>query len=124
MRIKWTEDQCKIFDLENFKKGKVIVKACPGSGKTLCVSERIIRFINEHEDNQSGLAILSFTNVAIDEISERYEKETNEKIVYPHFIGTIDSFINKYIFLPFGHLVMNCKKKTHTSWRAICSMAS
>lgn len=111
MEINWTEDQCKIFDLENFKDGKLIVKACPGSGKTLCVSERIIRFINEHENNQSGLAILSFTNVAIDEINERYEKETNEKIVYPHFIGTIDSFINKYIFLPFGHLVMKCNKR-------------
>lgn len=111
MEINWTENQCKIFDLENFKNGKLMVKACPGSGKTLCVSERIIRFINEHENKQSGLAILSFTNVAIDEINERYEKETNEKIVYPHFIGTIDSFINKYIFLPFGHLVMNCKKR-------------
>lgn len=122
MGINWTEDQCKIFDLENFKNGKLIVKACPGSGKTLCVSERIIRFINEHENNQSGLAILSFTNVAIDEINERYEKETNEKIVYPHFIGTIDSFINKYIFLPFGHLVMKCNKrpilvgKPYTPW--------
>ena len=111
MEINWTENQCKIFDLENFKDGKLIVKACPGSGKTLCVSERIIKFIDGHDNNQSGLAILSFTNVAINEINERYEKETNEKIGYPHFIGTIDSFINKYIFLPFGHLVMKCKKR-------------
>ena len=105
MEINWTENQCKIFDLENFKNGKLMVKACPGSGKTLCVSERIIRFINEHENKQSGLAILSFTNVAIDEINERYEKETNEKIVYPHFIGTIDSFINKYILRTPPHQV-------------------
>ena len=89
MEINWTENQCKIFDLENFKDGKLIVKACPGSGKTLCVSERIIKFINGHDNNQSGLAILSFTNVAINEINERYEKETNEKIDWASISGVL-----------------------------------
>ena len=30
---------------------------------------------------------------------------------FPHFIGTFDSFINQYVFLPFGHLVMECGKR-------------
>ena len=122
MNIQWKGNQEKIHDLEQYKNGKIIVKACPGSGKTLCVSERIIKFINQHESQISGLAITSFTNVAVNEIKKRYEDETGTKIQFPHFIGTLDSFINKYIFLPFGHLVMKCRKKTilvrepHQKW--------
>ena len=33
------------------------------------------------------------------------------KVSYPHFLGTIDSFINRFIFLPFGHLAMKCKSR-------------
>lgn len=44
---------------------------------------------------------------------------------YPHFVGTIDSFVDRYIFLPFGHLVMNCDKRPtlvgppHDDWEPI-----
>lgn len=124
MNIEWKGNQEKIHDLKNYKNGKIIVKACPGSGKTLCVSERIIKFINQHESNISGLAITSFTNVAVDEIKNNYEEETGKKIESPHFIGTLDNFINKYIFLPYGYLVMNCKKRPilvgepHSKWHS------
>lgn len=120
--VKWTENQKKIFDLKNFKDGKIIVNACPGSGKSSCVTERIINFIQMHENTQNGLAILSFTNVAIEEIKENFKKSTNEKITYPHYIGTLDSFINKFIFFPFGHLVTGYKKRPimvgepHNKW--------
>jgi hypothetical protein len=30
---------------------------------------------------------------------------------HPHFLGTLDSFINKYVFLPYGHLVMPSKAR-------------
>lgn len=108
--IEWTENQKEVFDLENRKYGKHIVKACPGSGKTTCISERIVRFIKQHNSKQTGLAVLSFTNVAVEEIKEYYEKETNEKIQYPHYIGTIDSFIKNYVFLPYGKIVMGCRE--------------
>ena len=111
MDVEWTVNQRKIHDLENYRNGKIIVKACPGSGKTLCVSERIIKFISQHESPYFGLAITSFTNVAVDEIKRNYEEETSQKIRFPHYIGTFDSFINNFIFLPFGHLVMKCKKR-------------
>jgi len=125
MNFKWSDEQKMIFDLKNYKEGKIIVKACPGSGKTTCVSERIIQFIKESVSKQQGLAILSFTNVAIKEIENYYEKNTNKNIDYPNYIGTIDSFLNKYIFLPYGYLVMKCKKrpilvgKPHTYWSSI-----
>ena len=108
-KIEWTDEQRKFLNLN--KKGKFVVKACPGSGKSTAVTERVYRFIKNWNNKKSGIAVLSFTNVAADEIKENYEKELNLKIEYPHFVGTLDSFINTYIFLPYGKLVMGCKEK-------------
>ena len=111
MNYEWSKKQKRIFDLKKFKNDKIIVRACPGSGKTTCVSKRIANFIQKHDYKQQGLSILSFTNIAIDEIKRNYNEITHSEIKYPHYIGTIDSFINTYIFLPYGHLVMECKKR-------------
>lgn len=122
MDIEWKGNQKKIHDLKNYKNGKIIVSACPGSGKTLCVSERIIKFISQHESKVFGVAITSFTNVAVNEIKDNYESETGAKIEKPHFIGTLDHFINKYVFLPYGYLVMKCDRRPilvgepHSKW--------
>jgi DNA helicase-2/ATP-dependent DNA helicase PcrA len=95
------------------KKGKFVVRACPGSGKTYCVSARLARLINEWDKHNEGIAVLSFTNVAWQEIEKKYAGifSNDTRITYPHFLGTIDSFINKYIFLPFGHLVLKCPSR-------------
>lgn len=91
------------------KSGKFVVRACPGSGKTYCVGARLARLIESWKTNHEGIAVVSFTNVAWQEIEKKCcEKFDTGKIKYPHFLGTIDSFINKYIFLPFGHLVLGC----------------
>lgn len=92
------------------KSGKFVVRACPGSGKTFCVGARLARLVHEWKNRHEGIAVLSFTNVAWQEIEKKCaEKFSLTKISYPHFLGTIDSFINKYIFLPFGHLILGCK---------------
>jgi DNA helicase-2/ATP-dependent DNA helicase PcrA len=91
------------------KSGKFVVRACPGSGKTFCVGARLARLVHEWKNRHEGIAVLSFTNVAWQEIEKKCgEKFSLTKISYPHFLGTIDSFINKYIFLPFGHLILKC----------------
>jgi len=91
------------------KSGKFVVRACPGSGKTYCVGARLARLIQSWEKKHEGIAVLSFTNVAWQEIEKKCGKQFNvSKILYPHFLGTIDSFVNKYVFLPFGHLVLKC----------------
>lgn len=106
--IDWTDEQKEFLDLN--KNGKFVVKACPGSGKTTAVTERLYQFIKNWNHKKSGIAVLSFTNVAADEIKENFDKnKENLKIEYPHFIGTLDSFINQYIFLPYGRLVMGCE---------------
>ena len=93
------------------KSGKFVVRACPGSGKTYCVSARLTRLILDWKKEYEGIAAVSFTNVAWHEIEKKYSEEfqVGNKISFPHFLGTIDSFINKYIFLPYGHLVLKCK---------------
>ena len=46
------------------KSGRFVVRACPGSGKTYCVSARLARLINEWKEDYTGIAAVSFTNVA------------------------------------------------------------
>ncbi len=95
------------------KSGKFVVRACPGSGKTYCVSAKLSKLISEWDKPNQGIATLSFTNVAWQEIEKKYKEvfNPNSIIQYPHFLGTIDSFINKFIFLPFGHLILKCGKR-------------
>ncbi len=98
-------------EIVNDKAGKFVVRACPGSGKTFCVSARLARLISGWKEKHQGIAAISFTNVAWQEIEKKYKEEfeIGKKISYPHFIGTIDAFINKFIFLPYGHLILKCK---------------
>lgn len=102
----FTEKQKKILDKS--KHGLFVVKAAPGSGKTFTIAKKAIDII-EAWDSHGGLALLSFTNIAVDEMKETFKLfDPSFEIQYPHFIGTLDSFINNYIFLPFGHLEMKC----------------
>ena len=95
------------------KQGKFVVRACPGSGKTYSVAARLARLIGAWDKKHQGIAAISFTNAAWQEI--RLQLKTHfgitASINYPHFLGTIDSFINQNIFLPFGHLALHCKKR-------------
>ena len=55
------------------------------------------------------MAALSFTNVAKDELINNIKKITGQtSLPYPHFIGTLDSFISQYIIMPFGNCVLKC----------------
>jgi len=95
------------------KKGLFTVRACPGSGKTFTVAARLNRLLLGWGAKHQGIATISFTNVAWEEIQEYLVKEFGhpQVISYPHFLGTIDSFINRYIFLPFGYLLMECDSR-------------
>jgi len=87
-------------------RGKVILNACPGSGKTTTVAKKILELENSKEiGGHSGVACLSFTNSAKDEINEAYKKLSGKSLQFPNHVSTIDSFINKYITLPFYNLL-------------------
>jgi superfamily I DNA/RNA helicase len=95
------------------KKGKFVVRACPGSGKTYSVAARLAHNISNWRLEHQGIATISFTNIAWQTIENQIVKHSDIEapISHPHFLGTIDSFINRFIFLPFGHLVMKCKSR-------------
>lgn len=109
MYSKLSDGQRKILD---YNRGQVVVKACPGSGKTYSLAARISRLLKE-DLGKKGIAVISFTNIACREIEEKLSNEfsTPVPLRHPHFLGTIDSFINTFIFLPFGHLIMKCPSR-------------
>lgn len=87
--------------------GKFAVRAIAGSGKTYVVSARISKLLDSWQFKYNGIAILSFTNVACREIETTLSSKFSiQDISYPHYLGTFDSFVNKFIFLPFGHKIL------------------
>lgn len=109
--IKLTEKQK---DIKN-QDGIFVVKACAGSGKTIAVAARFKNLYKSWKYTNRGIAVLSFTNVAWKEIEKflftEFRIEEKASNIYPHFLGSIDSFINRYLFLPFGHIIMNCEDR-------------
>lgn len=100
-------------------EGKVIVRACPGSGKTYSVANKLLSYVDNWNSYHQGVAVLSFTNVASEEI---YKKAFSlnkgiGKLDYPHYIGTVDSFINEFIVLRYGYL------KTHDKVRPLIALS-
>ena len=79
------------------------LQAVPGSGKTtallakLVILERKLPFADG-----SGILLLSHTNAAIDEIKEKIQKHCPSLFSYPNFIGTIQSFVDDFLAIPFG----------------------
>ncbi|WP_316846862.1 UvrD-helicase domain-containing protein [Pedobacter psychrodurus] len=87
-------------------RGKVILNACPGSGKTTTIAKKILNLeISKEIGGHAGVACLSFTNAAKDEINEAYIRLSGRSLQFPNHVSTIDSFINKYITLPFYNLL-------------------
>jgi len=79
------------------------VQACPGSGKTTLVAAKLILFAKKWTEKYKGICVLTHTNVAKDEILMRLQEHpSGHKILsYPHFIGTIQEFVNRYLGLPY-----------------------
>lgn len=101
------DDERKAF-IHNFNT--IDLQAVPGSGKTtallakLVILERKLPFADG-----SGILVLSHTNAAIDEIKEKIQKHCPRLFSYPNFIGTIQSFVDEFLAIPF--YVHKCKKK-------------
>jgi DNA helicase II / ATP-dependent DNA helicase PcrA len=78
-------------------EGSLFVEACPGAGKTRAM---VARFLKRTDDEpRKGIALISFTNAAIDEVQRRCA-DRPETLTVPNFVGTFDSFINRFITRP------------------------
>lgn len=94
--------------------GSQVVRACPGAGKTQSIVERFIRRPGLDGD-RSGVALLSFTNAAIDAAQERC-RDHPELLKAPNFVGTIDSFINRYIVGPIHAVALGQPPSFRDTW--------
>ncbi len=97
-----------IFDPERREILKTLrsidVQACPGSGKTTLIAAKLILLAKKWTKKYQGICVLSHTNVAKDEIIYRLKaskcREAQRLLSYPHFIGTIQEFVNKFLGIP------------------------
>ena len=89
-----------------------LLRASPGSGKTWTSCRRFIwRGTNWHH-KVGGLALLSFTNTAIREFYEATIKVGKRKLLSnPNYVGTFDSFVERFIITPFGHLLTESDRR-------------
>lgn len=73
-----------------------VVEAGPGSGKTRGL---VARFLASASASSRGVALLSFTNAAVDEVRRRTHQVPGVPRS-PHFVGTFDSFLHRFIVTP------------------------
>ncbi len=79
------------------------IAACPGSGKTTLLVAKLAILSMKWEYCGRGICVLSHTNVARNEIESRlgHTAAGRRLLGYPHFIGTIHSFINEFLAIPW-----------------------
>ncbi len=78
-------------------------EACPGSGKTTLLVAKLAILAMRWPHRQQGICVLSHTNAARNEISAKLGNSAAGIALtrYPHFVGTIHSFVNEYLALPW-----------------------
>ena len=78
------------------------VEACPGSGKTTSLLAKLYLLSEKMPfENGKGFCVLTHTNVAINEIKSRLGNKADRLFRYPNFFGTIQSFVDKYLAIPY-----------------------
>lgn len=90
------------------------VAACPGSGKTTILLAKLkILYDRMPLENNAGVCVLSHTNVAVDEIKTRLSDCADKLMGYPNYVGTIQSFIDRFVVTPY------LKKLTNTAIQVV-----
>jgi len=91
----------------------VFLKACPGSGKTEVVGLKAAYEMSKWLKTPGGIAVLTFTNNAAEVIEKRVNQFSGvANVGYPHFIGTVDSWLHGYVAHPFAHMITKYNGKS------------
>jgi DNA helicase-2/ATP-dependent DNA helicase PcrA len=95
------------------------VEACPGAGKTRTIVARIVR-IAEKLPSRRGIAVLSFTNTAIEQLISRCLSAGLETVLrHPGFVGTFDAFLSRFFFAPGGIDGVDLRPTVVDSWETL-----
>ncbi len=78
------------------------LQAAPGSGKTTLIGLKLALMADAWTSVTCGVCVLSHTNTAKNEIADRVASIAAGRrlLCYPHFIGTIQSFVHTFLALP------------------------
>lgn len=79
-------------EIVNSSENKIVVMAAAAAGKTLCLAERTRKYLRDGV-NPSDIAVITFTNLAAQELRERLASDYKEGI----YIGTIHGLANKFL---------------------------
>ena len=89
-----------------------LLRAAPGSGKTWTACRRFIWRAASWPHQVGGIALLSFTNVAIREFEDAAGKLGQRLLLRdPNYLGTFDAFVERFILGPFGHLLIGAQTR-------------
>jgi DNA helicase-2/ATP-dependent DNA helicase PcrA len=79
------------------------VQAGPGSGKTTILTAKLAILARKWPFRDRGICVLSHTNVARKEIGQKLSRSPDLRrlLQYPHFIGTIQAFVDQFLAIPF-----------------------
>lgn len=102
-----TEQESSLWDSGVPRLGLQIISARAGTGKTTLITEYCASVAGQWQalfKPWQGMAMMSYTNVAKDEIKSKAQRSqsNNDLTNRPHSIETIDSFLNKNLFLLHG----------------------
>jgi len=101
------ELQLRLIDAERLAVLKEVnscdVQAGPGSGKTTILTAKLAILAKKWPFRDRGVCVLSHTNAARREIEKKLSRSADLRrlIRYPHFIGTIQTFVDQFLALPF-----------------------
>ena len=92
-------------------EGNILLKACPGSGKTRTLTYKLAYLVEKYIASQKLNIAITYTNRAADEIKERLERiEISENKVW---VGTIHQFCLEFIIRPYTMYHKRLRKGYH-----------
>jgi DNA helicase-2/ATP-dependent DNA helicase PcrA len=78
-------------------RGKVIIVAGAGSGKTRVLTQRVVQLVEEDSVNPSNICAITFTKKAATEMQERLSAELGDAVVDTMQVSTIHSLTNRIL---------------------------
>ena len=113
--IQYTDEQQRFIE----HPSEVFLMACPGSGKTRAIIGRVQR-LSVNIKPRKGIAVLSFTNTAVDEFKKRCQNlNLKNVLVHPGYVGTFDAFVRHFFVMPSGIQGVSLRPTIVDSWQSI-----
>lgn len=83
--------------------------AVPGSGKTTALLAKLAILSKYSSFDGKGILVLSHTNTAVDLIKHKLGSHCHKLFEPPNFIGTIQSFVNTFLAIPYFEYKYKCR---------------